>query len=405
MTTRREFLRRSGAATCALLLPPVGIGCAGVPTVEPGDPATDGVLLALRDPARLAAPEDAVTEVLDQLDLSWLRPGDSVFVKLASNSAAPHPAVSSPAAVRALCRGLADRGAGRVLVGDQAGVMSVRLAAGERRFSSTRTVMERNGLLAAIEDGGGEAHFFDDGGYEAGYTDATFSFESSWVRAPKIARVITEVDHIVYVPRLASHLLTGCTLGHKISVGWMRDDTRHDMHAEASDIYEKYTDLNYCDEIASRLRLVLTHATEVLTAGGPDQGTVVTADPNIVLASRHLANHDAIATQLLTWAKDNLGFARNTGGGPYGPWAPLSNTGFLAVCGRRTGIPWVHEGGLPSTYVAHDFAAGVPHDRALSRAYQLQGGVPRAIHLDVDGDAPAQLLAHLEEKARAAVSV
>jgi uncharacterized protein (DUF362 family) len=404
MTTRREFLRRSSVATCALLLPPVGVGCAAVPTVDPGEPATDGVLISLQDPAQLTSAEDGVTAALERMDFSWLGAGDSVFLKLASNSRQRHPAVTSPAAVSALCRGLRERGAGRVLVGDQAGVMSVRLAAGDRRFSSTRDVFESNGLLAAVEDGGGEAHFFDDGSYEDDYVEATFGFESKWVRPPRIPRVVTEVDHIVYVPRLASHMLTGCTLGHKISVGWMRDDTRHDMHAEAGDIYEKYTDLNYCDEIQSRLRLVITHATEVLVDGGPDQGTVATASPHIVIASPHLANHDAVATQVLMWARENLEVARRTGGGPHGPWAPVANTALLAAVEARTGIPWTHEGGLPSTYGAHDFAAGVPEDRVLTRAYELLGGVPNAIHVDMDGDAPSSLRTALVDKARAALT-
>ena len=41
-----------------------------------------------------------------------------------------------------------------------------------------------------------------------------------------IARAITEVDHLVYLPRLSSHVLTGYTHGHKIAVGWLRDDPR-----------------------------------------------------------------------------------------------------------------------------------------------------------------------------------
>ena len=69
----------------------------------------------------------------------------------------------------------------------------------------------------------------------------------------------------------------------------------------------------------------------------------------------------------------------------------------------RTGIPWVHDGGFASTYIAHDYGAGIAADRVLQRAYGLLGGVPRAIHVDVDGDAPSGLVAHLQQKARAAL--
>jgi uncharacterized protein (DUF362 family) len=399
MTTRRDFLKTS------LLLAP--IGCAGVPVVDPQDAHRDRVVLGLFPSADLKAPEDAVHKTLEHVDMDWLRPGDSVFVKVASNSANVHPATTSPTAVRAMCKALFDRGAGRVVVGDQCGVMSSRLVGpkegeeskGDRRWRSTKGVMEGNGLMQAIVDGGGEPHFFDERGFEEGYFKATLPVGNSWRRAPHIPRIVNEVDHIVYLPRLSSHVLCGYTHGHKIAVGWMRDDTRHEMHSDAGNIYEKYTELNYCEEIGSRLRLVVTLAEEVLCDGGPDGGSIATADPRIVLASTHLANHDAVSVGLLTWAQKNLARARNTGGVPYGAWATASNTAFLGIVELQTGIPWTSEGAaLPLTYWAHDYAGGIDSDRALSRAYELLGGVPRSIEVTLTGKEPEPALReHLEK--------
>ena len=401
MTTRRAFLQKSRVVAGGLVVAP--LGCAGIPTIEPIDAHRDRVVLGLFRSADLETPEDAVHKTLEQVDMDWLRPGDSVFVKLASNSAFAHPATTSPTAVRAMCKALFDRGAGRVVVGDQCGVMSARLVkdgdGNDKRWRSTKTVMETNGLAQAIVDGGGEPHFFDDHGFDDGYFKATLPAGSSWRRPPHIPKIINEVDHIVYLPRLSSHVLTGYTHGHKISVGWMRDDTRHEMHSDAGNIYEKYTELNYCEEIGSRLRLVVTLAEEVLCDGGPDGGSIAKADPRIVLASTHLANHDAVSVGLLTWAQANLKRTRDTGGVPYGAWATASNTAFLGIVELQTGIPWTSEGAaIPLTYWAHDYGGGIESDRALSRAYELLGGVPRSIDVTLAGDEPEPALReHLEK--------
>jgi uncharacterized protein (DUF362 family) len=398
--------RRALLSTASLAFVP--LGCAGLPVVEPVDAVRDRVILGLFPSTALPTPDDAIHRTLEQMDLSWLRPGDTVLIKVASNSANVHPATTSHTAVRAMCRALLSRGAGRVVVGDQCGVMSARLVKQDgvdHRYRSTKSVMEANGLVQAIVDGGGEPHFFDDHGFDVGYVQATMPRLSSWENRPHIPRIVTEVDHIVYLPRLSSHLLTGYTHGHKIAVGFMRDDTRHEMHADASTIYEKYTELNYCDEIRTRLRLVVTLAEQVMLGGGPDTGSIADADPRIVVASTHLANHDAVAVGVLTWAQQHMAQTRDTHGIPHGPWASLTNTAFLAAVHPQTGFAWSSDVCVPSTYWPHNYSAGVTSDRALLRAYEILGGVPSRVAVSVAGAAPSSSLrAHLSERSRSAWS-
>jgi hypothetical protein len=98
---------------------------------------------------------------------------------------------------------------------------------------------------------------------------------------------------------------------------------------------------------------------------------------------------------LLTWAQGNLARERNTGGLPYGPWASASNLAFLGIVELQTGIPWTSEGSAVSAYGSHDFGAGVVADRALTRAYELLGGVPRTIQVALAGaPPPSSLRAH-----------
>jgi uncharacterized protein (DUF362 family) len=400
MLTRRAFMK-----SAAVLAAP--LGCAGVPRVPPR--GRDGVVFGVTSTV-----DDGVQAALERTGTDWLSAGDSVFVKVACNSANMHPATTSPDAVRSIVRALFERGAGRVLVGDQSGVMSVRLAKGNTRHSSTRNLMTSNGLLRAIEDSGAEPWFFDDDarGYDDGYVAARMpardGVSSAWPedRPPMIARIVTEVDHIVYLPRLASHCLTGYTHGHKLSVGWMRDDTRHQMHFQAGDIYEKYTELNYCTEIAQRLRLTLTAVDRVLVDGGPDDGAVALPPEGtgaIVVASEHLANHDAVSVQVLHWAKDHLARGKGSAAVPFGPLAPMGNAALLALTPAVSGIPWTSDSIVPSSYLPHDYAASLTSDRALSHAYALLGGAPSSIEVGLVSDAPVELVERFE-RARAAVA-
>src|SRR5262249_61447245 len=96
----------------------------------------DAVLLGLYSRDVVPDARAAVRDLCSRLDWSWLSRGDTVFVKLASNSSLPHPAATSPNAVRAVVEQLRDRGAGRVLVGDQSGVGYVRLAEANPPFPS-----------------------------------------------------------------------------------------------------------------------------------------------------------------------------------------------------------------------------------------------------------------------------
>ncbi len=386
---RRSFLRRAagvaGGVAAGGLLVDLG-GCAApIPLGE--QPAAPGqAYLGLFRRELWTDPVEAAQAAFLQQDLSWLGPGDSVFLKVASNSGQPHPAVTSPSSVAGVVRGLFEAGAGRVIVGDQAGVQQVRLVEGDRRFSSTQRIFEQNGLDAAAGEGA-ELHFFDDRGFEDGYVDATLPEGSFWNKPMRIPAVTREVDHIVYLPRLSSHLLAGYTHGTKMAIGWLRDDSRRYLHHEASTFYEKYVDVSYVEEIRSRLRLTFTFVEALLLHQGPDFGTIATADPYIAVSSSSLAVHDALSVAVMTL------FDRSTPadieGLAYGPWADAANYAFLnVVVEQDTGIPWGPDEGSYSPFTPHSYQHGLGADRALTRSFNLEGGRPPSIPVRFDGEAP-----------------
>lgn len=246
----------------------------------------------LRDICERAIPEIS--------DMRWLKPGDSVFVKVACNSPRPHPAVTDPNAVEALVGFLRDRGAGTIYVGDQAGVEHVRLRSDGSRKSFTCSVMRKNGLLNAIERSGAILHCFDDQGWD-GYFQPELDFDNNWYGHLWLAKIIREVDHIVYLPRLGAHAIAGYTCAIKNAVGWLRDDSRLYLHQRGPSFHEKIAEINHVKEIRERLRFSLTLGEAALVNVGPDYGERYDFDGSMALGSASLVDHDRLASALLPW--------------------------------------------------------------------------------------------------------
>jgi len=226
-------------------------------------------------------------------DFTWLSRGDSVLVKISLNTAQPFPMTTDPWSIWALVTLLKEKGAGTVYVGDQCGMGSVTLT-DTRQFGSSRRCAQRSGALAAIESAGGTPVFFEEFGYDAAI-ETWPSGEHHWADPLIIPSFVEQVDHIVYLPRVGSHMLADCTLGLKISVGWMRNDTRFFFHAGGDHFCALYDEVNDVPPIASRFRLVISSGREVLTTIGPDMGAVVRPDHGLVMASQDLLSHELLA--------------------------------------------------------------------------------------------------------------
>src|SRR5262249_30769269 len=141
----------------------------------------------------------------------------------------------------------------------------------------------------------------DESTFEDGYIELEPPTGSHWGEPPRVARIVREVDHIVYLPRLSSHALSGYTHAHKIAVGWLRDDSRFHLHYKAADFHAKFVEVSYSPEIRSRLRLVITLAEQMILGTGPHHGTPGLTDAWVVLGSSHLANHDAVSVAVMAY--------------------------------------------------------------------------------------------------------
>jgi len=232
-------------------------------------------------------------------DFSWLSRGDRVLVKIALNSGKPFPATSDPWALSWLLQTLQAKGAGEIWVGDQSGVQGVLWRQSDWRGSS-RVFGESTGLLRVIQDAGARPGFFEERGYDA-YVPTLPAGAHHWQKPLWITSLVTEVDHIVYLARVSSHVFADTTSGMKLAVGFLREDSRKAFHRGGEHFYAMYEEVSRVPEIASRLRLLVSSGRSVLTTLGPDNGHVAEPDFGLVFASEDLLAHELLAYGWLKW--------------------------------------------------------------------------------------------------------
>jgi uncharacterized protein (DUF362 family) len=221
----------------------------------------------------------------------WLRPNDTVLLKVALNSPDPYPSTTSPLAVQVVAEALQARGA-RVIVGDMAGVAHVLLAPDGSHKRTSRSCYERSGMGT-----GTSAQFvgFEERGWDAGFFHFHDPKANSWPDGFHLTRLVREVDHIITLPRLSSHTQGGITLGFKLAVGYLRTDSRMAFHCDgpfytsmkgfvrgtgltrglvnSRRFFEKITEINLA--VASRQRLTLCVGTKAQVTLGPDRAVPI----------------------------------------------------------------------------------------------------------------------------------
>lgn len=267
------------------------------------------VLLHTFDPSETPHTQAVQEAFLGVTDLSWLRRGDSVFVKIACNSNRSHPAVTSPRVLEGVIQVLQEAGAGKIYVGDMSGAFFVRHLATETT-GSTRENMRQTGLLEAAEAAGAEIHCFEEVPFEEAYVPGIPQIEDHhWGKELQVAAILDQVDHIINLPRLGKHALAGATMGLKNAIGWISDHSRMVLHRDAETFQEKIVEVNAIPQLAGKMRLTLTLVDQVLTTYGPDSGYHLPLVQPIILASEDVVSHDQVALLTLMWARTQIGSA------------------------------------------------------------------------------------------------
>ncbi len=238
-------------------------------------------------------------------DFSWLHKNDRILVKLALNSGNPSPATTDPWSLDCLLKVLKEHGATKVFVGDQSGVRFVFWNDKGQVRGSSREFAKTSGILEVIEKNGATPVFFEERGYDA-YIQTLPKGEHHWKEPLRVTSFVNEVDHIIYAPRLSSHMLADFSSGLKIGVGFLREDSRRLVHQGGANYQAMYEEINEVPEIKSRLRLTATAGRRVQTLIGPDVGHVVEPSSAPVFASENLLAHELFAYAFLMYTRDTM---------------------------------------------------------------------------------------------------
>jgi uncharacterized protein (DUF362 family) len=325
-------------------------------------------------------------------DFSWLSRGDVVLLKPAANSAHLYPATTSPLAIRAMAGLLKEKGAGRIIVGEKPGVEWV-LQDKNRQRGSSRDIFSRNGLHQAALESGAQVHYFEESGYEAYFSDRT-EHESHWRGALMFPNILKEVDHVVLLPRVSRHFLSGTSLGLKAAVGWLRDDSRLELHRDAKSFMEKIVEINDAMVLRQKLRLVLSVATKVQTTFGPDKGFPAEPDPGLIFGSQSLLAHDMVSLGWLLWNREHCTPSSQL------CWCKDPYKTFPGALNRiGVGYIWGIRAMLKSETYQGSVISSVLTDPQISWAASLWGGLPQLELEDVSEVLPEGIRTYLLDKA------
>lgn len=210
-------------------------------------------------------------------NLDFIQPGQKVLIKPNVNSDDPAPGTTHPESVAEIVRLAKAKGA-YVIVGD-------------RSNPNWKTVpaMKKTGMYAAAKQAGADeiVGFEDEEWVRVAPEKA-----SNWPKGFRIPERLQEIDHIISVPVLHTHVVTSHSLAIKNLVGLIHPADRMLFHA-SSERDEMIAEI----ALAIKPSLTVIDGTRAFIEGGPAHGTL--AETKVYLASKDVLTADVIGVSLL----------------------------------------------------------------------------------------------------------
>jgi uncharacterized protein (DUF362 family) len=328
---RREFCRKMGAASGAIVLAPLIKACAPeadapagavssaltqepiptrtlpptmtpYPTATPGAEAVatatgtseptatvyhDSIAEIGRTRIALVQTSDRAAGVQRAIELLGVNPvrGNRVLLKPNYNSADPPPASTHPESLRGLILALNNMGAHSVTVGERSGM------------GNTRPVLEKVGFYGLAEEFGFDTVVFDE--LEEGAWTVRRSTDFYWPEGFAVPKMLLDADCVVQICNLKTHKYGGhFTMALKNSVGfvpWTIDGSYNymDVLHNSSNQRRMIADINS----AYQPSLIVLDAVEAFVDGGPATGKKVS--PGLILAGTDPVAIDAVGVAIL----------------------------------------------------------------------------------------------------------
>jgi uncharacterized protein (DUF362 family) len=300
--SRRRVLEGAIASSAVLLGGPL-VGCgtdrpAGVPDAGMVDAGTMDA--GTVDAGRLAhlvgmGQSETYLEAFDAAlsettGLSFVRPGDTVYLKVNCNNGDFYPHSTNPVLITELVQRCRDLGATRAIVGD-------------RSFwgdPDTMGNMRRNGVAAATIDAGAELVVFDDASVEWVAIDEADA--PTWNGGFRLPVPVMEADHIINLPCVKTHFISTFTMSLKNMFGLVHPIDRErpgnlDVHRYPQ-LWSQIAEVNR--HITPILNILDGH--EALITGGPTRAEPPGpsyAEPHVFIISPDRVAADVMGIALL----------------------------------------------------------------------------------------------------------
>jgi uncharacterized protein (DUF362 family) len=232
-------------------------------------------IAAIAYSADIAKGVDEVVQKTGNLD--FIKPGQKVLIKPNVNSDDPAPGTTHPEALAEMVRLVKAKGA-YVVVGDRSNAQW-----------NTISAMKATGMYDAAKNAGAdEIVGFED----EEWIRVTPVKAGNWPNGFRIPKRLQEIDHVISLPVLHTHFITGHSLAIKNLVGLIHPTDRMLFHASAN--REKMI-----AEISLAIKPSLTviDGTRAFIEGGPSDGKI--AETKVYLASRDVLTADVFGFTLL----------------------------------------------------------------------------------------------------------
>jgi len=223
-------------------------------------------------------PAQGIQEVISQTgNLDFIEPGQKILIKPNVNSDDPAPGTTHPQALKEVIKLVKEKG-GYVIVGDRS----------NPRWK-TIPAMKTTGMYQAAEDAGADEIV----GFEnEEWVRIKPEKATSWSNGFRIPKRLQDIDHIISVPVLHTHAITGHSLAIKNLVGLIHPADRMIFHS-SSKLEEMIAEIG----LAIKPSLTIIEGTKAFIDGGPSHGTLVS--PKVYLASKDIVTADVIGVELL----------------------------------------------------------------------------------------------------------
>jgi uncharacterized protein (DUF362 family) len=223
-------------------------------------------------------PAKGVAEVVKRTgNLDFIKPGQRVLVKPNVNSDDLAPGTTHPKALAEVVRLVKAKGA-YVIVGDRS----------NPRWK-TIPAMKKTGMHKVVLDAGAdEIVGFED----EEWTRIKPEKAENWPKGFRIPARLSEIDHIISVPVLHTHMITGHSLAIKNLVGLIHPADRMVFHAS-----KKRDEMIAEISLAIKPALTIVEGTKAFIDKGPSVGTL--AEPKVYLASKDILAADVVGFELL----------------------------------------------------------------------------------------------------------